>query len=101
MVIEFGGMRLMRVEWESVPELDRFEGAITPVLHLSKAFERVRLPVVCASATHFNFLRMSLRVFCSIVFKGASRIRSRPSRPSSLGRRGVACSFAFLPPDAL
>ena len=40
-----------------VCEMD--QGAITLVLCLPKAIERVSLPVAWASATHFNFLKMS------------------------------------------
>ena len=39
-------------------------GAVALVLDLSKAFERVSLPVVWAWATHFCFPRKFLRVLC-------------------------------------
>ena len=38
------------------------QGALTLILDLAKAFERVSLPVVWAWATHFNFPRKILRV---------------------------------------
>ena len=40
------------------------QGAVALVLDLSKAFERVSLPVVWAWATHFSFPRKILRVLC-------------------------------------
>ena len=38
------------------------QGAVALVLDLTKAFERVSLPVVWAWATHFSFPRKILRV---------------------------------------
>ena len=40
------------------------QGALTLVLDLAKAFERVSLPVVWAWATHFKKSREILRVLC-------------------------------------
>ena len=40
------------------------QGAITLVLDLAKAFERVSLPVVWAWATYYNFPRKNLRLLC-------------------------------------
>ena len=59
-----------RIVWETFLEMDRFDyhagevdqGAITLVLHLAKASERVSLPVVWALATHFDLPRKMLRV---------------------------------------
>ena len=39
-------------------------GAVTLVLDLAKAFERVGLPEVWAWATHFSFPKKILRVLC-------------------------------------
>ena len=58
--------------WEIVLEMERFKyrageeelGAVSLVLDLAKAFERVSLPVVWAWATHFSFPRKILRVLC-------------------------------------
>ena len=49
---------------ETLQEIDyqAGEGAIALVLDLTKAFERVSLPVVWAWATHFNFAKKILRV---------------------------------------
>ena len=51
--------------WETLLEMDRFrcyaqevdQGATALVLGLAKVFERVRLPVLRAWATHFEFRR--------------------------------------------
>ena len=59
--------------WEIMLEMERCngkaweedQGASALVLDLAKAFERVRLPVVCAWATHFSFPRKILRVLCA------------------------------------
>ena len=59
-----------RIVWETLLDMERIkysagerdQGAIALVLHLSKAFERVGLPVVWDSATHFNFPRKILRM---------------------------------------
>ena len=53
-------------------EMERFngrakaeeQGAVTLVLDLAKAFERVSLPMVWAWATNFSFPRKILRVLC-------------------------------------
>ena len=94
-----------RTGWETLLEVERFDfkaaemnqGAITLVLDLAKAFERVGLPVVWAWATHFNFLwKMDTSSTSGASsLKGASRSRSRPPRLVSLGRSGVDCSSAF------
>ena len=57
---------------ETLLDVDRFDycaggldqGAITLVLDLAKAFERVSLPVVWVWAEHFSFPRKILRVLC-------------------------------------
>ena len=73
------------------------QGTITLVVGLAKAFERVSLPVVWAWATHFKFPWKVSRVL-----RGTPSSKgSRPSRPSSFGRNGAACSFAFVLQDAL
>ena len=59
-----------RIVWATLLDMERIkncagerdQGAIALVLHLSKAFERVGLPVVWDSATHFNFPRKTLRM---------------------------------------
>ena len=58
--------------WEILMEMERFngkareedQGAVALVLDLAKAFERVRLLVVCAWAAHFSVPRNILRVLC-------------------------------------
>ena len=59
-----------RTVWETLLEMERFDnragekdqGAITLVLDLVKAFERVSLPAVWAWATHLNIPRKIWRV---------------------------------------
>ena len=61
-----------RAVWETLLEMETFDyragetdqGAITLVLDLAAAFERVSLPVVWAWATHFDLSRKILRVEC-------------------------------------
>ena len=91
-------------------EMERFvclaeeedQGASTLVLDSAKAFERVSLPVVWTYATHFDFSSPVLRVLRGYFghqrrfqFEGCVASRSGPSRPSSLGQNGAACSFAM------
>ena len=74
------------------------------VLVLTKAFERVGLPVVWAWATHFNFLRKILRVLCDrgrCSSKDVWRSRCRPSRPSCQDQNGVVDFLRILLQDAL
>ena len=92
-----------RTVWETLFTMDGFdgsrnEGAITLVLHLASALERVSLPIVWAWLMYFDFTKKNLHVLCDcsehlrrVQFEGR---RSRPSWPSSLGQSGVACSFA-------
>ena len=64
-------------------EMERFhckakeedQGAVALVLDLTKAFERVSLPVVWAWATHFSFPRKILRVLCGY-FEHQRRVQS-------------------------
>ena len=68
--------------WEILLEMERFKyragdedlGAVALVLDLTKALERVSLPVLLAWATHFTFPRKILRVVC-----GASSTRGECS----------------------
>ena len=50
---------------------EKDQGAITLVLDLARAFERVSIPVVWAWATHFDFprklLACTVRVLCEIM----------------------------------
>ena len=63
-------------------EMERFNGraktedrgAVALVLDLAKAFERVNLSVVWATATHFSFPRKILRVLCGY-FKHPRRVQ--------------------------
>ena len=58
--------------WETLLEMESFDyragkmdqRSVTLVLDLSRAFERVSLPVVWAWATHFKFPRKILRLLC-------------------------------------
>ena len=92
-----------RTAREMLREMKRFDhragemdqGAMTLVPDVAKAFERVSLSVVWAWATHFNFPTMILRVQCGSRLKDVWPSPSRPSRPSSLGRSGAACSCAL------
>ena len=78
---------------------EKHHGAITLVLDLEKALERVSLPsCVGLGAAIFNLITVlhagtssTDGAFC---LKGVQRSHSRPSRPSSLGQNGAACSFA-------
>ena len=64
-----GAQRTVR---ENLLDMERFKyqareedmGAVALALDLTKAFERVSLPVVWAWATHFSFPRKILRVLC-------------------------------------
>ena len=63
--------RAERTVWETLLEMDKSDragetnhGAITLVLDLAEASERVSRPVVYAWATHFNFSSKILRVLC-------------------------------------
>ena len=77
--------------------------AITLVLDLAEAPERVGLPVVRAWATQFDLPGKILRVLRGFfehqrrVFflKDAQRSSSRLCRLFSLGQSGVACSYAM------
>ena len=54
----------MEMEGINYYDGEKDQGATALVLDLAKAFERVRLPVVWAWATHFTFSRKILRVLC-------------------------------------
>ena len=62
----------LRTVWEILLEMEKFkcqagekdQGAVALVLDLTKAFERVSLPVAWAWATHFDFPKKILRVLC-------------------------------------
>ena len=100
-----------RIVWEALLEIERFNDyAIALVLDLAKVFERVSLPVVWASATHFSFPRKILRVLYGYFehqyagiwstsgvfsFENAWRSRSRASRPFSQGQSGATCFYVL------
>ena len=73
-----------RTVWGILMEMERLsgrakeedQGAVALVLDLSKAFERVSLPVVWAWATHFSFPRKILRVLRGY-FKHQRRVAVR------------------------
>ena len=76
------------------------QGAVALVLDMTKAFERVSVPVVWAWATHFSFpkedLACAVRLFRAprgrYSWKDVWRSCARPSRPFSLDPSGVAYS---------
>ena len=82
----------------------RIKAAVTLVLDLAKAFERVSLPV-----THFGFPRKILRVLLWVLrapdarcsSKDVRQSRSRPFRLFCQGPSGVACLYALFLRDAL
>ena len=71
-----------RTVWEVLMEMERFnckakeedQAALSLVLDLAKAFERVSLPVVWAWATYFSFPRKILRVLCGY-FEHQTRVQ--------------------------
>ena len=73
------------------------QGAVALVLDLAKAFERVSLPVVWAWATQdISGVVWLLRApEGEYSLKDVWQSRSRPSRPSCLGRSGAVCFYAF------
>ena len=71
------------------------QGAVALALDLTKAFERVSLPVVWAWATHLSFPRKILRVLRGD-FEHQGRVQfegcvAETSRPSCQGQSGAVC----------
>ena len=61
-----------RTAWEGLLEMEKHNynaeemhgGAVTFAVDVAKAFQKVQLKVVWASAVHFGFPQRILRVFC-------------------------------------
>ena len=74
-----------RTVWKILMVMERFnhrageedQGKVALVLDLTKAFERVSLPLVWAWATHFSFLGKILRVLCGY-FEHQRRVQLEP-----------------------
>ena len=85
--------------WEILLEMQRFKyragegdlGAVTLVLDLAKAFERISLPVVWAWSTHFSALWVLRAPEAECSLKDVWWSRPGPSRLSCQGQSGVAC----------
>ena len=72
-----------RTVWEILLKMETFkyqageqdQGAVALILDVATASERVGLPVVWVSATHFNFSRTILRVLCCGYFEHQRRVQ--------------------------
>ena len=72
-----------RTVWETLLEMERFDhragekdpGAITLVLNMAEALERVSRPVAWTSAAHLDFPRKILRVLCGYFDEHQRRVQ--------------------------